>query len=485
MGEFINNTTEIYDATPSYKMMKTMGFGSYTLETAISDIVDNSITAKAKNINLNFKWFEETEKSYVEIIDDGVGMDSKELLNAMIFSGKGIDDERTEDDLGKYGLGLKTASLFACKCLTVISKKEGHTITAKRLDQDLVDSEKSWVGIDLDKSKELKKIKLLKGTIVRWDKLNFVDEGVNSKKYFLLMVDSICSHLSLYFHRFLESDKLTITVNGRSVKPWNPTGQFHLSTNCFENKELLYKGYPIIVKAYILPSTLKCSQDEIEQLYRDEALKRQGFYVYRNNRLLVGGGWLSLKKLSTHQQYNSVRITIEISSQLDSDFKIDFTKSSLKLPKNVENEIVTIAQNARAKASENSRNWTRKIAQSGIKTNDEIWNIKRGPSGYTYEINKNHPLVLSYTKDMSKKDFNALIKVLSKSVPILSENRELSGSFSENEINSLIEQFAIEHIVIKKEKPIEVLKMMANMEPFNFHLELLNAYFEKEMNVHA
>ncbi len=201
--DYINNTDKFFDATPSYKLIQTMGFGTYTLESAIADIIDNSVTAQAKNIDITFSWNRDIDKSFVTIQDDGYGMSSKELETAMIFSGKGIEDERSESDLGKYGLGMKTASFFACHCLTVTSKKEGFPITAKRLDQQFVANQKKWIGNDLDDSKDLRKIHINHGTIVRWDKLNFVEDGENSKTFFLENADKVAQHLSLYFHRFL------------------------------------------------------------------------------------------------------------------------------------------------------------------------------------------------------------------------------------------------------------------------------------------
>lgn len=458
-----------------------MAYGTYSLPTAVADLVDNSITANATKIDINFCWNDTPEKAYVEIIDNGKGMSSEELITAMILSGKGINDIREDNDLGKYGLGMKTASMYACKCLTVISKKKGHSITAKRLDQDLVDESKSWVGIDLDGAPELKELDLEQGTIVRWDKLNFVEKGSNSKKYFLEHIRSIHSHLELIFHRFIENNDLLITINGNEIKPWNPISN-HEATSKFDSQILRYNNCDIIVNSYILPSALSCNELEIEQIYRNNALKYQGFFVYRNDRLLIDGGWLGIqkndKKMVAHQSYNAVRITIDIPSSLDSCFKVDFTKSSLKFPLEIEEQLFKIASKVRKKANELSKKRTRQVLVPGDKF-EEIWKVSKKNGEYIYSINKNHPLIKNLTKGLDKKEFNELMKLLSRTVPVLNEDKKMGGSFTEEEIDDLIKSYYVDQI-LKNKSPDVIYKEMLNMEPYNNYRELVQAFFERE-----
>ena len=482
--DYINNTDKFFDATPSYKLIQTMGFGTYTLESAIADIIDNSVTAQAKNIDITFSWNRDIDKSFVTIQDDGYGMSSKELETAMIFSGKGIEDERSESDLGKYGLGMKTASFFSCHCFTVTSKKEGFPITAKRLDQQFVANQKKWIGNDLDDSKDLRKIHINHGTIVRWDKLNFVEDGENSKTFFLENADKVAQHLSLYFHRFLEDEKVIIRINGYKIKPWNPTFTSNIGTTRIQSSNFDYKGQQISINSYLLPSSLKCTEDEIEEMYRGNALKYQGIYVYRNDRLLIGGGWLSLKKLTSHQQYNPVRITVDISSSLDSEFKVDFTKSLLKFPSDVEERIIKISQVARSKASEAYKNRANKVRKPGMNTNDEVWNVVQNKKGTTLSINVNHPLIKMYTSGMNSKDFKALMKLLSKSVPSVNTGNEETNTFSNDEIKAMIEKYFTAEMV-KSRNVQEVYEEMCNLEPFVNYLDLLQSYFEEEVLINV
>lgn len=475
----IENTNNTFDATPSYKLLDTMGYGTYSIQTAIADIVDNSITAGATFISIRFEW-NDGENSYVEIEDNGCGMSSSELENAMIFSSKGINDERKENDLGKYGLGMKTASMYACKCLTVISKKEGHKITAKRLDRDLVDENKAWIGVNLDGASELDAINLTQGTIVRWDKLSFTEKAKKSKNYFFKYVDDVRKHLELIFHRFIENDGLVIEINGNRINPWNPACN-HPATTKFDSQKLSFNGSIIEVKSYLMPSALKCDENVIKEIYRGDALKHQGFYVYRNNRILIEGGWLNIhygnSSLSTHQSFNSVRIIVDIPSSLDSIFKVDFTKSSLKFPIELEEQLYKIANKVRKKAKELSKKRFHTPIQTGEKL-EEIWKIRKKEDEYSYSINKSHPIIKKLTKDMDKKDFNELMSILAKTVPFLSDERKFTGTFTVEEMDKLIQSYYLEQY-LKNKGMDSIYNEMHHMEPFNQYGELVNAFFEK------
>lgn len=479
MSDFINSTGNTYDATPSYKLLQTMGYGSYDLRTAIADIIDNSITAEAMNISIDFHWEDIVENCYVEIKDDGFGMTSEELERAMRFSDKGIDDKRTKADLGKYGLGMKTASFYACRCLTVISKKVDHHLTAKRLDQDVVSREKKWIGENLDGAPELDEYDFDHGTIVRWDKLNFIDEGKNSRKFLIEKLDKIAEHISIFFNRYIDRG-INITVNGDTVKSWDPSFKKNPGTTRIESKEFMYNGKKIKAQSYLLPPSVKCTEDEIEEIYRNDALKYQGFYVYRNDRLLIGGGWLGIRKLNTHQQYNPVRIIVDIPTSLDSEFKVDFTKSGLQIPAPVEKVLFDIAKLARSKASEAFKNRARKIAVPGINTKGQVWNIVRNKNGTRLVINKDHPLIKDYTKDMSQKDFNALIKLLSSTIPNMNVIESNGVHYTDEEMYKMIQIFYLQERM--KEKSNECIhKELCSTEPFNNYLNIVEVFYDQEV----
>ena len=92
----------------------------YSLESAIADLIDNSIAARARNVEIDFI---DTTESYIAILDDGFGMTDEELTSAMQYGSSDPSNNRSENDLGRYGLGLKTASMSQCKKMTVATKR--------------------------------------------------------------------------------------------------------------------------------------------------------------------------------------------------------------------------------------------------------------------------------------------------------------------------------------------------------------------------
>src|SRR5690554_4753878 len=118
----MNNKIEnIPNASTLINSMRSIG---YDFETAVADIVDNSITAQCKEININFPISTKSSK-YLQIVDDGIGMNRNELIEAMRF-GSVKHDLRSAHDLGRFGLGLKTASISQCRKFSLISKKDGE-----------------------------------------------------------------------------------------------------------------------------------------------------------------------------------------------------------------------------------------------------------------------------------------------------------------------------------------------------------------------
>lgn len=477
MGKNIEAKFKTFDVAPSFKLLKTMGFGSYDLGTALSDIIDNSISADATKVDIVFE-IDGTD-SFLEIRDNGNGMTSEELEQAMKFAGKGVDDERKEKDLGKYGLGMKTASLYECGCLTVISKTKKTPMTAKRIDEDTITISQSWMGIDLNGSSFLEKYSFAHGTVIRWDKLkNLGENAENMKQYMFTRMREAEDYLMMVFHRFIEKENFTITINGRVVKPWNPIFQ-HPATILVDNKTLIYAGKKIIVRSYLLPSDEQCNENEKNELNRGDALKYQGFYVYRDNRIINYGTWLSMPHIPKHQKYNNVRITIDIPSSLDETFKVDFSKSSLLFPKELLNMFADIARTARAKSSESKKKKMIRHKDPAKKEYSDIWTVTTKEGISHYEINANHPLFRMYTSKLDNKERKALIKLLSKSIPYYETNGDRDFNYTEKEINEMMHCFyamkLVQGLTIK-----EIREIMTNTEPFLHYLDDLNVFFESE-----
>ena len=182
----------------------------YTLETAIADIVDNSISASASCIEI---FFFPVGDSYIAILDDGYGMDVEALETAMRYGSQNPNEKRAANDLGRFGLGLKTASLSQCRTLTVVSKQYNH-IEACRWDIDHVINAHDWSLLVLDSEEDFNVIpqieelqKLESGTLVVWQNLDRLKVGeLDFGRSMGKKMDDVRSHLSLVFHRYISGE---------------------------------------------------------------------------------------------------------------------------------------------------------------------------------------------------------------------------------------------------------------------------------------
>ena len=190
----------------------------YTFESAIADIIDNSISAHAKNILLSFPT--EPSNCFVSIIDDGIGLTDNELFKAMRYGSTACEESRDDDDLGRFGLGLKAASLSQCRILSVVSKKEGKS-TGFQWNYNHILKSGEWDLIILSKE-EQKKLptfeifnKQVNGTLVVWQDFDVIDKATNGQIFTTLGAykETVSDYISLIFHRFLNTNKLKIKLN--------------------------------------------------------------------------------------------------------------------------------------------------------------------------------------------------------------------------------------------------------------------------------
>ena len=294
----------------------------YSLEAAVADIIDNSIAANANRVDI---FFFPVDGAYIAILDNGNGMDEEGLDLAMQYGSKNPSDERDKKDLGRFGLGLKTASLSQCRCLSVITK-QGGTIQGRRWDIDHVAEVGDWSLLVLDEE-EMSAIpqydSLMEyetGTLVVWQKLDRLKAGeINFELALGRKIDSVREHLSLVYHRYLSGEsgitKLKLSINGENVPPLDPFLKSK-STQPMDDEVLVIRGQKIIVKPYILPHLSRMSPEEIKQLGGKDGLrKQQGFYVYRNKRLLVWGTWFRMMRQGDLSKL--ARIQVDIPNTLD------------------------------------------------------------------------------------------------------------------------------------------------------------------------
>ena len=414
-----------YTDMPPYAptlMESTRAIG-YSIEAAIADIIDNSVTAKAGRVDIDFFPIGE---AYISILDDGCGMSEERLISAMQYGSKDPLDEREEYDLGRYGLGMKTASLSQCRILTVITKQNG-VVSGAQWNLDHVKKAESWSLIILDDAEFNKypsydKLASLEnGTLVIWQDLDKFAIGENDiAEAFSRKMALIREHLALVFHRYLSGEqglkKLDIRMNELSIDPHDPFLS-KKSTQLMDEETIVVRGSKVKVKPYILPHVSKLTQKELKALGGKEGLrKQQGFYVYRNKRLLVWGTWFRLMRQGDLSKL--ARVQVDIPNSLDDLWTLDIKKSTATPPEDVKQNLAVIIE----RISEGSkRTWTYRGKKE---TRDDVihmWNrMVSRDGGIFYEINADYPmieaLVSEYPGIRSKLD--VLLKQISMSLPL-------------------------------------------------------------------
>ena len=461
----------------------------YSLETAVADIIDNSIAAGAGRVDV---YFFPIGEEYIAILDNGAGMNEAELNTAMQYGSRNPGDLRESNDLGRFGLGLKTASLSQCRVLTVVSK-QGADIQARRWDIDYVTITGKWSLIALDEA-EISGIPHIEdlmnyesGTLVVWQKLDRMKAGeTDFEKAMAQKLDAVRSHLSLVYHRYLAGEegikKLSILVNNMPLEPADPF-LVKKSTRAMDDEVLLIRGSKVIVRPYILPHTSKMTQEELSKLGGKEGLRRQqGFYIYRNKRLLVWGTWFRMTRQA--EMSKLVRIQVDIPNDLDDLWTLDIKKSSAEPPAEVRSNLKAVV----AKMAEKSkRTWTYR----GKKETDDkachVWNrLKTRDGGYTYEINRDYPLLKNLAEDNPeiRSKLMVLIGQIEKEIPLNSLYVDLTNDVKiENEnsssLNELLDSIKTVLASTDDSEKEEVLNAMIQCEPFNeYHDEISQAYKE-------
>lgn len=402
---FKYNSIEKHECIPNARglifSLRSMG---YTVETAISDLIDNAIAADADVVDIYFDW--SNKKLYV--LDNGMGMEKEELISAMDLAEGASFQLRDDKNLGRFGMGMKTASFSMAKNLLVISKKE-DSISNMFWDIDYVMESQKWhtlsLGYDdivsiLDNLPQYIKDKFKgTGTLLVLSKLDkLIDENniEKSKKAFYEIIENTKKHISLYFHRFIEEDGLEIYVNGNKLEAWNPFLSMNNATQELPVEEYDFNGKKVVIEPYILPHESKFdTKSEFEEAGRGDWNKYQGFYVYRNRRLIKYGTWF--KRLKKESGYRLARIKLDITTESDEDWKIDIRKSKVTLPSYLRDIIIRISLEAAEKSVKiyNSRG-TYKPRKKDDKISDltYVWEQRKNRNGqYSFYLNKRHPLL--------------------------------------------------------------------------------------------
>lgn len=368
----------------------------YSLEAAIADIIDNSIAAKATRVEIDFF---PVGDSYISVFDNGIGMDEIAITTAMQYGSYNPLDDRDEFDLGRFGLGLKTASLSQCRKLTVVSCRNGE-LHGRRWDLDHVISTKKWSLIVLDEdemesiSQVHKLIEIGHGSIVLWQELDRMKAGDHGfGENIGLRMDRVREHLSLVFHRYLSGElglkKVEIEINRLPVEPLDPF-LLKKSTQIMDDETISIQGNKVIIRPYILPHISKLTGDEIRSLGGKDGLRKlQGFYVYRNRRLLVWGTWFRMMRQGDLSKL--ARVRVDIPNSMDHLWRLDIKKSNATPPEIVRRSLSSVIEKI---ALSSKRTWTFRSKKETDDSKIHLWNRnKTREESIVYEVNRDYPLV--------------------------------------------------------------------------------------------
>jgi len=373
----------------------------YSTAAALADIIDNSISAGASEVRVDFVWDE--SYSRITVFDDGRGMDDIELECAMRLGDKNPLDARSANDLGRFGMGLKTASFSQCRRLTVATVK-GSVESCLRWDLDALaaDPGGGWLLFEGPADGSRRFITGLAdkkaGTLVLWEAMDRVVTSGYSSDDFHDLIDNVESHLAMVFHRLLEGPhaRLKLFLNGRAVGPWDPFMQGHPAkpwTSPITNRSTAYGS--VSVQCHVLPHRDKLTIAEFEANGGSAGwTAQQGFYVYRNERLLVAGGWLGLGRgWNREEPHRLARIRLDIPNTADADWKIDVRKSTARPPVTLRPWLTLLAENTRARARHVfAYRGTPAPARGNIPI-EQAWRVDRVEAGMRYRIEQTHPSV--------------------------------------------------------------------------------------------
>lgn len=474
-------------------MINTFRAFGYNPQTAIADIIDNSITAKAENVWIEYKWA--GEKSWVSITDDGYGMNKEELVQAMTPGSKDPKDDRDVNDLGRFGLGLKTSSFSQCKALTVITKQEDSSIINRHWDLDFVNETGKWNLLDYLSDEQFKKplLDLKHGTIVLWEKLDRLVGNADSqdeiaRNAFLEEFEKIEEHLALVFHRYMEKKKLCIWMNGRKIEPWDPFMRESQGGQFIAN-ETVGKNH-IKIKCYILPHVSVLTPEERKRAKTDEWYQLQGFYIYRNSRLLLYGDWLGLFPKSEH--FKNARILIDISNKLDHDWKIDIKKATATPPHSFRKDLIRLGKMTRKRAGEVYRFRGNQIMlDDSYRAFDfqPVWRAKKGRDDVRhYYINDEHHLFKSLLEkeSITSAEFRIALKLIGETIPVESiiqyqseepDSHELRSSQSEPDQGIIeLSKKLYNALILSGNNRDLAIKQIFNIEPFNQYPQLVEHF---------
>jgi len=386
LSDYYVNKSRINNPDPA-RLIHGLRDTGYDFYTACADIIDNSISANADNIKIKIDLTIDGRK-FVYFGDNGHGMDEDDLLNAMRY---GAEARENLASLGKFGLGLKTASSSVCLKYSVISRNTPNSVL-KKLTWDLehVAQINQWEMLDEEVTEnEVEVFDELcgkVGTLIVWARCDRLlskaydnPGGTKEKNAINYRVSKLKDHCALIFHKFLnpedkEYTTVTILVNGEKVTYWNPfypqRSEQMLPPKFTDMKIQLEDGstHSARIKAWILPHSKDMKKEENSE-FAKISNRGQGFYIHREGRIIHYGGYMGIWR-ADDPHWSLLRIEFDFNHHLDEAFSVDVKKSRITLDPALEEGLKKLLSPAYNEANNRYRRKQAVSVISGVSHND-------------------------------------------------------------------------------------------------------------------
>ncbi len=484
-----------FDATPrADALIRGLRDFGYTLETALADVVDNSITAGATNIEVTADFND--GKPLITISDNGVGMSRDTLHEVMRLGGRVESTNNRVSDLGRFGLGMKTAAFSQCTRLTVTTYKRATPHSA-RWDLEQVSESNEWraqIPSDDDltaRSREQRP----HGTVVVWEKLDRLIEGKDvetQQRDFNRKLMSARAHLELVLHRFIQGDgshkAIEISFNNVPLVPNDPFLPNHAATIKLPLEKIQFHGQNIDVQAYTLPHHSKMSPaDWVAAGGPRGHTATQGFYLYRARRLIVHGTWFGMQRKSP--SFQLTRVCVDIPTTMDSEWKVNVLKASARPPLEIRERLNALVPSL---ANVSHRVYKNRGSALTDDFKDPLWKRNAVHEGIHYTINTDHPYVAGYLKEASPSELQRikkLLQVIESGLPLDALFIDLSVSPATTQISEL-EPATLEELVMLVVESNrargfslgETAKLMQVIDPFKTQWDQVSGILKSSMN---
>ena len=400
---------------PTKSLLKGLRAIGYSFSTAVADIIDNSISAEANRIDIFFDPIDQIP--YFCVLDNGHGMDLSELNNAMLFGSDRSGKQESELELGKYGLGLKSASLSQCREFIVATKKHNE-ICAMSFDLDVIENSLSNdLLLKLLTNEEIDALPYLdllrsynSGTLVIWNKFDKIESTAKSfEDSFRNVVADVKKHIELVFHRFYES--VQIFFNNKRIERRDPFLLESFGRQQTGRTTTISIGNSVItITPYTLPFANTLSLDEKSLLGNPKSIyDGQGFYIYRNKRLISWGNWM---RMGVRSELNKLaRIQVDIPSSLDEEWMLDVKKSSARIPDTIKAQIRAAVEDSVVRSNRTTR-------FPGVKEQTaelRVWDrIIEHDGKIRYQINRQSPAIFALVSVLGEREKELFGMVLSQ-----------------------------------------------------------------------